>query len=618
MSFPLLRKELGEHRWKLVAILLLQAVGVAALAFSPSAQAASALNGVRAFCLGLSPLGAWAVTRWLITREYTAKTQLFLETLPVTRARVLAAKWFVGAAIVLGTLGLVIALFAHLAARHEVLKGDRLLFLSVRAGSFALLVYAVLAAVALLGRYRTALALLALFAVFFVAESTNLDLTRMGPMLLVGEDLAYGGSGLPWRPLLETWATVGGLLALAFALVLVREGSLQAMLAERMSHREKVFIGCVFVSLLVAMQLFDDLKHPEPYAIDTAETVAQDGVAVHVAVSREANRPSAHALAAHEAALLSGARDYLGLAQLPAVSIVPSAALDPGVFERAKLEERDGLVVRARFDAEGFEPVAFDAWLLRQVLTLASGEERLPEDRQWVAEGFSWWWAGRAASPEDRRLGALRERYGVSAPSWPLLEDWLTTGERLGPCIGGAVAEGALETVQALAGEARTKAFLRAALGWRSPKSVRVLWQRHATRALLGAQAQLTPQALVQGWSERLRADPDGLAAELATLPRPEVELAVHPLGSSSREARYRRVQASPLPLTLLYTELPPVNGPIALESFRHELVLGGDTDWHALPQTFAEGARLGWTASVRLPALGCSVWTGVKRVVLF
>jgi hypothetical protein len=147
---------------------------------------------------------------------------------------------------------------------------------------------------------------------------------------------------------------------------------------------------------------------------------------------------------------------------------------------------------------------------------------------------------------------------------------------------------------------------------------VRVLWQRHATEALLGAQAQLTPQALVQGWSERLRADPDGLAAELAKLPRPEVELAVYPLGSSSREARYRRVEAGPLPLTLLYTELPPVGGPIALESFRHELDLGGDTAWHALPQTFAEGARLGWTASVRVPALGCSVWTGVKRVVLF
>jgi hypothetical protein len=70
--------------------------------------------------------------------------------------------------------------------------------------------------------------------------------------------------------------------------------------------------------------------------------------------------------------------------------------------------------------------------------------------------------------------------------------------------------------------------------------------------------------------------------------------------------------------MTLLYTPLPPLDGPIAFDRFRHELDLSGDREWHALPQTFAQGERLGWTASVRVPALGCAVWTGVKRVVLF
>ena len=113
-------------------------------------------------------------------------------------------------------------------------------------------------------------------------------------------------------------------------------------------------------------------------------------------------------------------------------------------------------------------------------------------------------------------------------------------------------------------------------------------------------------------------ANPGGIAAVLATLGHPRAELSFAPLGTSAREARYRLMDPSGQPITVLYSTLPPVDGPLDAGRFTHELNLSPDTRWHALPQTFGAGERLAWTVSERVPALGCSVWTGVRREVLW
>lgn len=619
MKLPLLRKEIREHRWMGLAIAALQGLAIFGIVGQCLQQRTSPLEAVRGFAIVISNLGAWAITHRLIAREYTSRTQLFLETLPVSRARVLVVKWVLGALYVLGMLGICLAVSTWLARGQEQLTARRVVLIAIRAGSFALLGYAVFAAFSLLGRYRVACAVAALFGVFVLNQLVQLDFARWGPALLVADDLPYERHLLPLHALWITWAWIAALGALAFLLALVREGTLQAMLAERMSHREKVFLGCVGFSLMFAAYLLQELKQPEPFAITQGAKATIDGVEVRVEAGSAAERERAQALASHVATLLAGARQYLGLRQLPPVSILPSHELGPEVFERAELHERDGLVVRARLGDPQFDASAFDVWVLGQALTWASREPYFPEDRQWIADGFSWWWVTRDGPEADRALLELRAAYGAAqASGLAALRTWFTTREDLGPCVSGAVAYGAVEALERTVGADRLHAFLSSALGWTSPRSVRVLWMRPTLDALLRKDAGLEPDAFARAWAQATAAWVQAMQPRLTGTFRLRGEVQARRLSAASLEARYRasHVPAGE-PYQVIYELVAPIDGPLNVPTAYRELVAAPDDQWHALPRTLSPGQRLSWTLSAREPVLQCSVWSGIRRQVL-
>src|SRR5262245_51367135 len=98
MSLALVRKELRENG--IVVLLALAFVGAGLAAFLvQSARWGGRFTGLVQHALVFTPLLAVIVSNRLLTREYGGRTQLFLETLPISRSRVFATKWLLGAVI---------------------------------------------------------------------------------------------------------------------------------------------------------------------------------------------------------------------------------------------------------------------------------------------------------------------------------------------------------------------------------------------------------------------------------------------------------------------------------------------------------------------------------------
>ena len=102
MSLALIRKELREHGWVFGAVVAFEALTLA-IQLSTAGDAGGRFAALVRFAAVLS-LSALVASNRLFAREYGGKTQLFLEILPITRARVLITKWLVGATFQCGLM----------------------------------------------------------------------------------------------------------------------------------------------------------------------------------------------------------------------------------------------------------------------------------------------------------------------------------------------------------------------------------------------------------------------------------------------------------------------------------------------------------------------------------
>src|SRR5262245_33132736 len=111
MIRTLLVKELREHWLPLGAIVVfsLLGLGMVVLAALAAGEAANALASLRGFLMSFGTISAMVICSRLVVREYQSKTQLFLESLPVTRGRMIAVKYALGFVMMFGLTGFALA-----------------------------------------------------------------------------------------------------------------------------------------------------------------------------------------------------------------------------------------------------------------------------------------------------------------------------------------------------------------------------------------------------------------------------------------------------------------------------------------------------------------------------
>ena len=605
MSLLLLRKEWRQHRGALALLLLLGPAWSLLLYLRATLHpGGSVFTLLGPSALLLATAGAVFVAHRLIGLEYGQRTQLFLESLPLSRTRILTTKLVLGAAVLLLVLGLDVLFFWRLAVSREVVTARFLLLLWVRTSTAVLLGWSLFALASLLGRYRVPLYLLLLLGAVMLESFTDVRVFESGPLALVRQEFAFERQHLPWALLGQCWAALGVLLGLCFVMVLHRDGTLTELLSERMSHREKVFLAGVFLAVSAGITLHNEARQRQPFALSDAREVLVRGTPLQVGQGFGFSEEQAQHLAERLGRDLEALGDYLALGPLPTVAVVPSRALDAGVFQRAKLEARDGVVVRANLAARDFDLRAFEAFLFREVLIERSGGRVRREERQWLLDGFTTWWVHRDA------LAFLAERAAVASREGFAPRRWLLVRERQGPCLAGALAARGVQVAHERLGESGLQALLRRIL---APPAQTGLWGWWHEPRLDGVLRELggpSEPELERGWEEALARDREAHAARLASLAalRPELSRRAESDYSFRLEHVLRPPEGDSAPgYAFLYDRLAPFETEVLSDAFSRQDVAPG-AGVSRLPQDLSRGDLWLFVMQVELPELGCPV----------
>jgi hypothetical protein len=608
MSRALLLKEWREHRgaWLVLNLFLGLVLLLLLLAQKNTAEKGSLFALLQVPAIVLSTVGALFVGHRLVVREYGQRTQLFLEALPLSRTRILATKLVLGTTVLLLPLAAALLFLWSRARAHEDVTARFLLLLSLRAATPVLLGWSFFALAGLLGRYRNPLYLFLVLAAFAADQLTDLDLSTAGPFGLLGADFAFERSRVPWDDLLGCWALTAAVVALCFGLILYRDGTLAELFSQKMSHREKVFIACVLVGLLAAISMMDEAKKRKPFDLHEAEQTRVKQSAVQVASGVGFPRERAQEMAERLARELLALSDYLGLERLPAVAVLPIRELDADVFQRAKLEEADGVVVRANLAAPDFDVRAFEAFLFREVLIHVSEGVVLREERQWLLDGFTTWWAHR--SGQEERLparAAVASREGFDAQAW------LTTRERLGPCLSGAVAARGVQALHTRLGEPSFQALMRHLLARPAGTGLWGFWKEPRLGSLLREQDGFSEEELLRRWSEALQEDRQTHAKELERVAgmKPSLSLVAESAETFRLEHTLQAAEGQALPAryALLHHKLEPFENEVAAHALSRQDTVpapGGAR----LPVGLARGDRWLFVVQVDSETLGCPI----------
>jgi hypothetical protein len=610
----LVLKELREHGW--VVLLLWLGCALAFLVFLKRAERyGSPFVAFGYLAAVFGTLLSLAVTNRLVVREYGGRTQLFLETLPVTRARVMATKWLLGAVVTLFPIAAALVATAALGSGRVLLSARFMALLAVRSLSFVLWFYALSFVVGLLGRFRF-VAWGLLFTGLFALESvTQFPMEQLPPLELVSSGIAFERLTLPMVDLLVTWLITALLLIGAFAMALAGEGSLSSLLARRMTRREKV-VAAVAALVPVALLAFLDARKPKPaFHLESAIVVEHGGQNVGIARTAGLNEAASRALGRAIASDLFELKDYLGLTRLPPVYVLPDASLDGDIFLRAALPASDGVVVRGALGSITFEEEEFRAFVIGEVVGWYTRGRAYREEQRWFVDGFKQWWVAQHLPSFEERL---RRRAAAGAtrvtPDIHALRRWLTTREQLGDCLGNALAWRVVSVLERDVGPSTMRSLAREVWGSRPPDDARVLFEPPFDR-VLRRKTGLSVPVLAERAATALAQDRAGLAARSDALHSWSADFETRPAGGRLSEIHYRLGSSgNEAPsYAVRYTTLQPWDGEIISTSLsRVDAVRDG-----VLPLTVERGTRMFAGVDVRDETLQCTIRIGARRWVV-
>ena len=619
MIRSLLVKELQQHWWAWLLLAAMAALSYLMFLGVSVIHSETPLTSLKNFVCWISLFGGMLLGHRLVVVEYRSRTQLFLESLPLARWHMLVVKYCLGLGVQTLILGAAFLFSCLSTAEHSELTLRFGEIVALRAFSAMWVIYSFFFLMGLLGRYRILIGFVLLIACTLLGQHTSLDFGRLGPFTLLDDTFAFEQELFPWEALWVTWVLGLGFSLLALGLSLTREGSVAAMLAEKMSYREKVFMATLVLGFIFALAKLDDKVRKEPFILANAAIEQRGAVTVHVS-SGLADDPAAQRLAITVATELSAVQEYLDLEKVPTVFISLRGDLDAHRFERGHLDKGEGIYVRANFASPEWQDAPFITWLLRETLIVASDGRVELESRRWVLDGFSLFWSTREHTQDGDKQLSLRALYG----GFPAdeLNRWLSFEEKVGPDIAAGVAWFGLRSLADHRGAGNCQHFLRRVLGPQQPKDIRVLLSPLYLERLLAQEAGESYADFLAQWKTDLDNQRSRLAGDLAKLPRLHGQLTFVPLeegGTPSRQARFQlTIQGSPpragAHYDFLYLPLSVFDEPIAPTSLLRIRNACAEQPEDDLPTTFTPGDRLFWAFTMYVPALGCEVSSGAQR----
>lgn len=602
MSLALLRKEAREHGAVVVATVVIGALGLYAL-LAVAEQSGGRFVGVARFLLVMGPLVAFVLANRLLVREYSGRTQLFLETLPIGRFRTFATKWLLGCGFVLLMATVAWAATLQFARRTEVISTADALAVLASAAAFCATVWCFAALAGMLGRYRYIVWGAVIAAVMIAMGIAGVPFFGLPVIRLLGEDVQMATAWPETAAFGHALAIAVPCIAGAAALALVGQGAMASTLAQRMTARERVFALVAFIAVATIAYTLEPKPIPPPFEITEGERYAgrwtEVGVLPTFAFDAEAAQRLARTLADDADTLI----EALELDGRPPIFVLPQQGIDRHVMQRAALDSADGIVLKISPDAPT-ERVRMFA--LHSLVADATRDRAMKEDRHVLLDGLTSYWALR----DDARA---RERWWLRAaaiaepPSNDYLTDWAQTSETFGECQSLAIAFSVFDTFVQQVGRDTALATMKTL--FRVPaEDVRVLFERRpeAVLASAGVDWPTLADAAARARGEARERHAAALAARPARNAAVEwrnvsgegIAIETHVTGVD----RYAAYYAELYPWTADVGELPRFD------------VLGGSA---VLPLSPARGSRVLVVVEIDDEILDCPVRLAAERIVL-
>jgi hypothetical protein len=475
----LAKKEFAEHGWVFLLLIPLASVGfLLALAAMSLNSAGSLLEAVPSFGTTFLILIELVLCNRLVVHEYSKKTQLFLESLSISRWTMLITKYVIGLAVSLGFAKTCLLFALLVSARQEDLGLGFVTLMSVRLSTYVFCTFSFFFMMGLLGRYRIPIYIGLALGWIMLSQFTTFETLEHGPLGLLDDRFAYERSVYPVKNLQICGAAGAVFVIIAILMGVKREGAIASMLAERMSYREKIFIATMLISMILLGNVLDDKQTPAPYSIENSisRRVQQNDSGFEIQVEISGNRraeSSRSVQAATELADtmqkdLSEIATYLEIQNPEDLFVANRTDLDGDRFEAGKMTNAGGALIRVNYmakdwNARAFRAYATDLWLSRTTNYIA-----IDEPRCWVLEGFAEYWprcgeaSGDAETWDSELVVDLRAAYSSTLGfSVTDVEDWYHYRDRIGQPLARAVACAGLVLAKREYGEENLQRFLK-------------------------------------------------------------------------------------------------------------------------------------------------------------
>lgn len=599
-------------------LMLYIACGLALLGLSKVAKdEGSPLVAYRTMVWVFGVLTALILANRLVVREFSGRTQLFLETLPVSRLQMISVKWLTGALLLAIPMTIAFAVVLHVAAGKSLLTPRYIELIALRSGSFLLFAYALAFFMGLTGRYRYVLWGALIVTAFTMDSLTQTPVAQLAPFHVAASSMVFERFELPLTDLVITWATTAFLIAATFVLALTAEGSLVFALSQRMAPREKV---AVTVAVLAILSLLGQAgaRKPKP-AFKLQDAVIGGSAIAPVAIGEadDVSDEAAKALADHMSADIQALQAYLSLTAIPRMSVLPDESIDSDIYMRATLPNSDGVVLRAALGAERFNENAFRTYALVEALDWYSHSRARREDRLWLLDGFTQWWSTREDSKSQQKL-QLRAAAGwlVLHRDGATIEDqlrhWLLAREQLGECLSDGLAWRAASLLNQQLGANRYRDLMKALFGARLPDDGRApLFETSLDRAWTQSGASPLPE-FAHSLQAALEAEQQSLAGQLRSIDLSHPTFAAVSMGGRVYEVHYRLGEdgSKASPFAVRYTLI----GPWETELDREGLARIDANRPGVLPNSFERGVKIFTAIERRDSQLDCTVRLGARR----
>ncbi|MEM7218591.1 MAG: hypothetical protein AAF515_09520 [Pseudomonadota bacterium] len=472
-----------------------------------------------------------------VSSEYLSHTQRFLEALPIRRTSILGAKFVsgLGALWLLG--GIALGLGAY-AARAEFLEPRFIALMSARLGVWLLFVWSVVFLISLLGRWRLACAAVLGVGYYLITLMSDFEFSRAPPQTLIDSNLfAFERHAWPWRDLGITLILSAAITALAMGLGRLRDGSFAEALARPLTTRARTFLGALVVVLTGVLVMLPEREDPVPFTF-TGEAVSET-TKVAISYHHPAYAARAEQLLAELTPFFEPLAKLLDSPPGFRLHITLNTDIEPWQYFTPRTDKVFGVDAQANFAGSeaDWSLTTFVAFGVHQWLSAASNFRVTVEQRHWLTDGFSLWWAYHADQPAPPLDGPLEARLvealfavGRRGIKGDPLRYWDSTGDALGDDLAMAYGYLGWRVLQDAAGHDALLRLARAEFTRPEYGDVRdwLADQRHPLQDRVAQATGLEWSDLLARFraaAARLRAR-DDYAQALARLPIPRSDIA--------------------------------------------------------------------------------------------